>query len=158
MEPTSQEKNGRKELYYIKQVGSVTYLTDNSQNIFQKDIDQLCAAYTNSDVDIMNIFVKTILQKIKIINYYPNHKIPIEPHLLNQILSVKIGNYFNILLKHQFSFNSSKFYNQSDVSDWVILHQFCTDQRDSKNHTLGLLPVREEMLCFDALSKQLKSS
>ena len=32
--------------------------------------------------------------------YYPNHKIPIEPQLLNQILSVKMGNYFNILLKH----------------------------------------------------------
>ena len=88
----------------VKQVGSVTYLTANSQNIFQKDIDQLCAAYTNNDVDIMNILVKTILQKIQIIKYYPNHKIPIEPQLLNQILNqillVKMGNYFNILLKH----------------------------------------------------------
>ena len=35
----------------VKQVRPVTYLINNSQNIFQKHIDQLCAVYTNTEVD-----------------------------------------------------------------------------------------------------------
>ena len=39
------------------------------------------------------------------------------------------------------------------LGTWVILQQFCADQRESEklHHTLN--PVREERLCIDVLSK-----
>ena len=42
------------------------------------------------------------------------------------------------------------------LGTWVILHQFCTDQKESKNLLHHSHPVREGMLCIDVLSKLIK--
>ena len=85
----------------VKQVRLVTYLINNFQKIFQKHIDQL--KFTQTLKSIINIFVKAILQYIQKIKYSPHHKIPIEHHLLNQILnkvlSVKIGRRMQHLIQ-----------------------------------------------------------
>ena len=95
--------------YRINQLGETNYsktirtcYISNRQfpEHFQKHNDQLRVVYTNIEVD-MKAFVKPFLQRIQIIKYSRNNEIPMELHLLTQILSrvlsVKMGQLFQHL-------------------------------------------------------------
>ena len=84
----------------IKQLGPVTYLIDNSQNIFRSTMINY-VLFIQTLKSIMKAFVKPFLQRIQIIKYSRNNEIPMELHLLTQILSrvlsVKMGQLFQHL-------------------------------------------------------------
>lgn len=94
------ELNSWEKRTIIKQLGPVTYLIDNSQNIFRSTMINY-VLFIQTLKSIMKAFVKPFLQRIQIIKYSRNNEIPMELHLLTQILSrvlsVKMGQLFQHL-------------------------------------------------------------